>query len=82
MITGSHEPERAGGVRWLKEGLGSVKRTAWEGRPKRVTAPYLKMQSTFEWLLCTAGHVEPCGNLPGPSGKANYSFVTDSEPVP
>ena len=69
-------------VRWLKEGLGSVKRTAWEGRPKRVTAPYLKMQSTFEWLLSTAGHVEPCGNLPGPSGKAKYSFVTDSEPVP
>ena len=25
------------------EGLQSVKRTAWEGRPKRVTAPYLKM---------------------------------------
>jgi len=23
--------------------------------------------------------VEPCGNLPGPSGKAKYQFATDSE---
>ena len=30
------------------------------------------MQSSFKWLLSTAGHVEPCGNLPGPSGKAKY----------
>jgi hypothetical protein len=42
----------------------------------------VKMQSSFKWLLSTAGHVEPCGNLPGPSGKAKYSFATDSEPVP
>ena len=40
------------------------------------------MQSSFKWLLSTAGHVEPCGNLPGPSGKAKYSLATDSEPVP
>lgn len=30
----------------------------------------------------TAGHVEPCGNLPGPSGKAKYYYATDSELVP
>jgi len=29
-----------------------------------------------------AGHEESCMNLPGPSGKAKYSEVTDSEPVP
>ena len=29
-----------------------------------------------------AGHEESCMNLPGPSGKAKYSKVTDSEPVP
>jgi hypothetical protein len=26
--------------------------------------------------------VKPCENLPGPSGKAKYYLLTDSEPVP
>jgi hypothetical protein len=30
----------------------------------------------------TTGHVEPCGNLGGPSSKAKYSSLTDSEQVP
>jgi len=30
----------------------------------------------------TTRHVKPCGNLGGPSSKAKYSPVTDSEPVP
>jgi hypothetical protein len=34
------------------------------------------------WLLSTAGHEKPCGNPPGPSGKAKYSLATDSELVP
>ena len=29
-----------------------------------------------------AGHEEPCLKLPGPSGKAKYSWETDSEQVP
>ena len=33
-------------------------------------------------ILSSAGHVKPCMNLPGPSGKAKYSWETDSEPVP
>ena len=33
-------------------------------------------------ILSTAGHEKSCGNLPGPSGKAKYSWETDSEPVP
>ena len=33
-------------------------------------------------LPSKAGHEESCMNLPGPSGKAKYSEVTDSEPVP
>ncbi len=33
-------------------------------------------------FLSTAGHEKPCGNLGGPSSKAKYSLVTDSEPVP
>ena len=28
------------------------------------------------------GHVKPCMNLPGPSGKAKYCLATDSEQVP
>ena len=34
------------------------------------------------WHPSNAGHEESCMNLPGPSGKAKYSKVTDSEPVP
>ena len=33
-------------------------------------------------ILSTAGHEKPCGNLPGPSGKAKYLLATDSELVP
>ena len=33
-------------------------------------------------ILSSAGHVKPCVNLPGPSGKAKYYQETDSEPVP
>ena len=33
-------------------------------------------------ILSRAGHVKSCLNLPGPSGKAKYSWETDSEPVP
>ena len=32
-------------------------------------------------ILSRAGHVKPCLNLPGPSGKAKYYWETDSEPV-
>ena len=32
--------------------------------------------------LSSAGHVKPCVNPPGPSGKAKYSLETDSGPVP
>ena len=33
-------------------------------------------------ILSRSGHVEPWLNPPGPSGKAKYSWETDSEPVP
>ena len=33
-------------------------------------------------ILSRAGHVKPCLNQPGPSGKAKYSSKTDSELVP
>ena len=33
-------------------------------------------------LLSRAGHVKSCLNLGGPSSKAKYSLLTDSEQVP
>ena len=32
-------------------------------------------------ILSSAGHEKSCVNPPGPSGKAKYSWETDSEPV-
>ena len=40
------------------------------------------VKSGRDRTLSTAGHVESCWNYRGPSRKAKYSFVTDSEPVP
>jgi hypothetical protein len=39
-------------------------------------------QPSWIGLPSTTGHVESCGNLGGPSPKAKYYLVTDSEPVP
>ena len=33
-------------------------------------------------FLSSAGHVKPSVNPAGPSAKAKYSSMTDSEPVP
>ena len=33
-------------------------------------------------ILSTTRHVKPCGKLGGPSSKAKYHLMTDSEPVP
>ena len=33
-------------------------------------------------ILSTTGHVKPCGKLGGPSSKAKYHLMTDSELVP
>ena len=44
--------------------------------------PVTEMQKTLEDFLSRAEHVELCLNLRGPSRKAKYSLVTDSEQVP
>ena len=44
--------------------------------------PVCEINNVLVCILSTAEQVEFCGNLPGPSGKAKYSLVTDSEPVP
>ena len=48
------------------------------GRDSRVR----ENSQNLVWHPSNAGHEESCMNLPGPSGKAKYSEVTDSEPVP
>ena len=45
-------------------------------------SPVSEIPKGARGLLSTAGQVESCGNLPGPPGKAKYSPVTDSAPVP
>ena len=45
-------------------------------------SPVYEMQEALWRILSTAGHVKPCRNQRGPSRKAKYSLVTDSEQVP
>ena len=45
-------------------------------------SPVYEIFSSLWSILSTAGHVKPCRNLRGPSRKAKYSLVTDSEQVP
>jgi len=40
------------------------------------------LQQTLNRSPSNTGHEKSCVNLPGPSGKAKYSHVTDSELVP
>jgi hypothetical protein len=45
-------------------------------------SPVSEINPKARGILSTAEQVEFCGNLPGPPGKAKYSSVTDSVPVP
>ena len=53
----------------------------WKSEPKRVRSPVDEIVRTLS-EKSTARQVEPCRNKGGPSPKAKYSLVTDSEPVP
>ena len=44
-----------------------------------MTVPYAKTELPPEEYLSRSGHVEPRLNLRGPSRKAKYSLMTDSE---
>ena len=54
-----------------------LERPAIEGK-----SPVAKSRETPRRILSTAGHVKPRRNPAGPSAKAKYSLVTDSEAVP
>ena len=59
-----------------------ISRISWEAERNRVIAPYAKVSKLPCRILSTAGHVKSGRKLRGPSRKAKYSLVTDSEPVP
>ncbi len=40
------------------------------------------LQTCWKAFPSTTKHEKFCGNLPGPPGKAKYSYITDSELVP
>ena len=45
-------------------------------------SPVTEILQTLLGILSTARHVKSCRNPRGPSRKAKYSLVTDSEQVP
>ena len=45
-------------------------------------SPVHVVYAELSGTLSRAGHEEPCLNQPGPSGKAKYSWETDSGQVP
>ena len=53
---------------------GKVCETGWE--------PRIRSRGKLRLILSTAGHEKSCRKDRGPSRKAKYSIVTDSEPVP
>ena len=56
-----------------------VSRSFWKVAPQRVIVPYATAAWTLEEYLSRSGHVKPRLNLRGPSRKAKYSLMTDSE---
>ena len=56
---------------------------SWKGQAGEGDSPVREnLQACCKILPSTTVHEEFCGNLPGPPGKAKYSYMTDSELVP
>ena len=53
-----------------------------ESLTKEGDSPVHVQENNLSSILSTAEHEKFCGKLPGPSGKAKYSWETDSELVP
>ena len=49
---------------------------------KEGESPVIEILRTPLGILSTTRHVKSCWNLRGPSRKAKYSLMTDSEQVP
>jgi hypothetical protein len=55
----------------------------WISRAIEGDSPVVEKRIDFLFVLpSNAGHEKPRMNLAGPSAKAKYYLVTDSEPVP
>ena len=57
--------------------LNNLERLAGEGE-----SPVSEIKQTPRCILSTAGHEKSCRKQRGPSRKAKYSLLTDSEQVP
>ncbi len=57
--------------------LNNLERLAGEGE-----SPVSEMKRSPKCILSPAGHEKSCRNQRGPSRKAKYSLLTDSEQVP
>ena len=53
-----------------------------ESETQEGESPVNEMQQSLVSILSRTGHVKSCLNPRGPSRKAKYSLVTDSEQVP
>ena len=62
---------------YLREQSNGIERPAEGG-----ASPVDEISKRLSGILSTTEHVELCRKQPGPSGKAKYSYMTDSEPVP
>lgn len=60
----------------------AYRRTVLEKQTKEGESPVIEIQNELDGILSSAGHEKSCMNPRGPSRKAKYSYVTDSEPVP
>ena len=56
-------------------------RKGWKALPQKVIVLYTKHEQPPEGYLSRSGHVKPRLNPRGPSRKAKYSLMTDSEQV-
>ena len=59
-----------------------IAESTWKGPAEEGKSPVGEIEVHLGGILSTAEHEESRRNPRGPSRKAKYSLVTDSEPVP
>ena len=66
-----------------KSKTGRLFELSWKGQAREGDSPVKEnLQACCKMRPSTTVHEKFCGNLPGPPGKAKYSYMTDSELVP
>jgi len=74
-VVGTAPSSRTGEAETRETLVVQVSRSGWNGRPKRVRAPYAKTCAAGSGYLSTTGNVKACGNPGGPPSKAKYSWL-------